>query len=353
NKPIVRLSGLARPGDHAAVEIEVVDNKNRGLFTRSSLLSQPLLASVEASLARGEQSLLYLNRRGTARLVICENCGWQAICPHCDIPLAYHGDSHLLRCHACNYSSKVPTSCPVCGYTNVVYKAAGTKAVVQEIKRLMPNARVARFDTDNLKEERFEQNYESAKEGMIDILVGTQMLAKGLDLPKLSTVGIVLADTSLYLPDFSASERTFQLINQVLGRIGRGHIGGRAVIQTYTPDNPILKAAIASDYGTFYQAELASRQQFMFSPFCYLLKVTVRRASMDAARSAALNLREQITDSRIKARIEGPAPSFYEKLQNRYQWQLIFKASQRSELLKVIKELPSGFSYDIDPVDLL
>jgi len=353
NKPIIALTRLAQPGSHPATEITIVDRKDQSFFSRSPYLSLPLIKTIEGALGRDEQTLLYLNRRGTARLVMCEHCGWQASCPHCDVPLTYHGDHHQLRCHSCNYHAAVPGSCPVCGHPDVIFKTAGTKAIVEAVERLFPQARVARFDTDNARADRFEHHYEAARDGKIDILVGTQLLAKGLDLPRLSTLGVVLADTSLYLPDFSAQERTFQLISQVLGRIGRGHVAGRAIIQTYHPDHPILQAAINGDYQTFYQQELASRRQFLFPPFCYLLKLTVRRVSIKAAEAAALQLQANIEASGARVRVEGPAPSFYERLQNKYQWQLVIKSKTRNELLKIIIALPSGWSYDLDPLDLL
>jgi primosomal protein N' (replication factor Y) (superfamily II helicase) len=352
-KPIIKLSKLARPEPLAATEVVLIDRKDHGLFSRSPFFSTPLIQAIEGALGRQEQSLLYLNRRGTARLVMCENCGWQATCPHCDLPLTYHGDHHDLRCHSCNYHTATPGSCPACGHPSIMFKTAGTKAIVEEVERLFPKARVARFDTDNKRTERFEHHYAGIREGNIDILVGTQLLAKGLDLPRLSTLGVLLADTSLYLPDFSALERTFQLISQVLGRIGRGHVAGRAIIQTYHPDHPVLQAAIDNDYQTFYEQELASRRQFLFPPFCYLLKVTVRRASIKAAEEAALKLKAEIEQGGARVRVEGPAPSFYERFQNKYQWQLIIKARDRSELLKVISKLPASVSYDLDPMDLL
>lgn len=353
DKPIIRLEHLAQSGPHPKPVIELVDRKDHSLFGRSPFFSQPLIRSIEKALKNGEQSLLYLNRRGTARLVLCENCGWQATCPHCDVPLAYHGDHHQLRCHSCDYKSPAPVSCPACGHAGIVFKTAGTKAIVDEVNRLFPNARVARFDTDNAKADRFEQQYEVVKNGDVDILVGTQLLAKGLDLPRLSTLGILLADTSLYLPDFSAQERTFQLISQVLGRIGRGHIAGQAIIQTYHPEHPILQDAIKDDYQHFYETELANREQFLFPPFCYLLKLTVRRSSIKSAEAAAEKFKEEIETGGYKVRVEGPAPSFYERFQNKYQWQLVVKAKDRGELLKIIANLPSGWSYDIDPTDLL
>ena len=353
NKPIINLTKLAPATSHAAAEIILVDRKDHSLFNRSPFMSQELLSSIEQALSRGEQSLLYLNRRGTARLVLCENCGWQAVCPHCDIPLTYHGDQHQLRCHSCNYHQPSLASCPTCGHPDVVFKTAGTKAIVEDVKRLFPQARIARFDTDNAKADRFEQQYDIVKSGSVDIIVGTQLLAKGLDLPKLSTLGVLLADTSLYLPDFSAQERTFQLISQVLGRVGRGHIAGRAIIQTYHPDHPILLDAIQGNYQHFYERELHERRQFLFPPFCYLLKVTLRRTSLKGVESAAQNLKDDILNSRLHVRVEGPAPAFYERFQNKYQWQLVIKAVQRSELIKVIAHLPATCSYDIDPPDLL
>lgn len=353
SKPIIKLSQLAQPGQHPATEITLVNRKENNLFNRSSYISQPLIAAIEGALSRGEQTLLYLNRRGTARMVMCENCGWQATCPHCDLPLTYHGDDHRLRCHSCDYSASTPVSCPECGHVEIIFKTAGTKAIVDDIKRLFPQARVLRFDTDNAKAERFEQLYEQIRDGEADIIIGTQLLAKGLDLPRLSVLGILLADTSLYLPDFSAQERTFQLISQVMGRIGRGHLPGRAVIQTYHPDHLVLKAAIEGDYDGFYKTEMASREQFLFPPFCYLLKLTVKRAGNHSAETAAEDLKSHILSVSPRVVIEGPAPSFYEKIQNKYRWQLVVKAKDRGELLKIIAALPSGASYDLDPMDLL
>lgn len=353
SKPIIELNQLANTKEQPATEIVTVDRKEHDLFTRSPYISLPLIKAVEGALARGEQSLLYLNRRGTARLVMCENCGWQALCPHCDVPLTYHGDKHELRCHSCSYHAKAPNSCPECDHTNVIFKTAGTKAIVSEVERLFPNARVARFDTDNLKADRFDQNYASIREGKVDILVGTQLLAKGLDLPKLSTLGVLLADTSLYMPDFSAEERTFQLISQVLGRIGRGHVAGRAIIQTYHPDHPVLKAALSGDYENFYLSEIKSREEFLFPPYCYLLKLTARRTTIKSAEAAAEKLKGEIESSGLKVRVEGPAPSFYERFQNKFQWQLVVKAKTRGDLVSIVANLPANWSYDIDPLDLL
>lgn len=352
-RPIIELTSLARQNDIAKSTVEIIDMKDRPQFTRSGQLSLTLIKAIQGALKRGEQSLLYLNRRGTARLIMCESCGWQAACPHCDLPLTYHADRYELRCHSCDYHDRAPVSCPECKHPSILFKTAGTKAIVEEVSRLFPQARVARFDTDNLKADRFESHYEAVHSGQVDILVGTQLLAKGLDLPKLSVLGVVLADTSLYMPDFSASERTYQLLTQVLGRIGRGHVAGHAVIQTYHPDHPVIKLAIDNDYQELYRTEIAARQQYRFPPFCFLLKLSVRRATSKSAEAAADKLKTTLQQSGLKIRVEGPAPSFYEKFQGKYQWQLIVKATERGELLKVIAQLPANWSYDIDPLDLL
>jgi primosomal protein N' (replication factor Y) (superfamily II helicase) len=355
-KPVIALTKLARAELDASdfsSKITIIDRKEHDRFNRSPFMSQDLIKAVETALARGEQSLLYLNRRGTARIILCENCGWQATCPHCDIPLTYHGDSHSLRCHSCNYKQSAPASCPACKHPSIIFKTAGTKAIADDVERLFPNARVARFDTDNTKAERFEQHYEAVKRGEVDILVGTQLLAKGLDLPKLSTLGILLADTSLYMPDFSAQERTFQLISQVLGRIGRGHVHGHAIIQTYHPEHPVLRDAIENNYQQFYARELEERRLFTFPPFCYLLKLTVRRSSLKATEAAAEKFKQEIESAGFHVRVEGPAPAFYERFKNKYQWQLVIKSKDRGELLKIIQQLPANWSYDIDPIDLL
>jgi len=354
HKPILRLDKLATPHDHAPTEITVVDLKQRDQFTRSSQLSTPLLLAIQGALSRGEQSLVYLNRRGTARVVLCENCGWQALCPHCDLPLVYHGDSGRFRCHTCGHSEPIVTSCPVCGHPSVTFRSFGTKAITEEVQRLFPEARVQRFDTDNLKAERFEQHYENVKAGEVDILVGTQLLAKGLDLPRLSTLGIVLADSSLYIPDFSATERTYQLLSQVLGRVGRGHVQGHSVIQTYHPESPILRAAIEQDWDIFYTTELSERRKFHFPPFYHLLKLSCRRASAKSAEAAAEKVKIAILSQFPNIEVDGPAPSFHEKLQGKYQYQLVVKSTSRSDLLSVIQLIPkSGWNYDIDPVNLL
>jgi len=353
-KPILPMTALAADTGQPALTTELVDLKDRAQFSRSHYLSQPLIAAIRSALSRGEQALLYLNRRGTARVVLCERCGWQALCPHCDLPLVYHADSGRFRCHTCGFSQPMLASCPTCGNPAISFKSFGTKAVTTEVQRLFPEARVQRFDTDNKASERFEHHYEAIRNGNVNILVGTQLLAKGLDLPKLSTLGIVLADSSLYMPDFSAQERTFQLISQALGRVGRGHLAGHAVIQTYHPDSPVLQAAQAGDWDAFYANELAERQKFHFPPFYFLLKLSCRRASYQSAETAANKLKQAIASQLPEISIDGPAPAFHEKSAGKFECQLVLRSRQRQQLIAAIGLLPaSGWSYDIDPINLL
>lgn len=353
NIPILRMRELARGADFGPSDVKVIDLRDRSLFSRQPFLSDELIVALETALKAGEQSLLFLNRRGTARITLCGVCGWQAKCPRCDVPLIYHGDEHSLRCHTCGYRENAVSSCPVCGNSDVVFKGIGTKAVAEAVAKLFPHARVQRFDTDNLQAERFEQHYTRVKTGEVDILVGTQTLAKGLDLPRLSVVGVICADSGLFMPDYTASERTFQLLAQVMGRVGRGHRASKIIIQTYAPDNPLMQAALARDWHSFYGQELAARQAFVFPPFCYLLKLTCRRASAAAAQKAAVSLIASLRTFKFNIQIVGPSPSFREKAGDKYQWQVVVKAKARGELLKVIEQLPAGWSYDLDPLDLL
>jgi primosomal protein N' (replication factor Y) len=351
--PIVTMNTLATTGVSAIRRI-IVDLTDRSLFSRSNHLSQPLIEAVQASLAHGEQSMLFLNRRGTARIILCDQCGWQSLCPHCDLPLTYHADTHVMLCHSCNFRGDAPTSCPQCGNPSIIYKSAGTKSIVDEIERLFPEARVQRFDTDNRKAERFEQHYDAVHSGDVDIIVGTQLLAKGLDLPKLSTLGIILADSSLAMPDFSSAERTYQLLTQVLGRVGRGHRDSTAIIQTYNPSSLAIQAAINDNWSAFYDSELREREKFAFPPFYFLLKLTCRRATAKAAEKTATTMKNELESNHTRVRVEGPAPSFHEHTDGKYEWQLVVKAKQRQLLLDIVARLPSsGWTYDIDPINLL
>ena len=352
--PILRMRQAARSA-HPPAETVVVDLKDRTEFTKNRYVSNILLEEISSSLNRGEQSLIYLNRRGTAKLVICQDCGWQALCPSCDLPFTYHGDCHRLQCHTCGKTDSVPLNCPDCGSTELLFRSIGTKALVSTLESFFPQARIQRFDTDVSKAESFQQHYDAVHAGEVDILVGTQILAKGLDLPRLSTVGVISADTSFYLPDFTAAERSYQLLYQVVGRVGRGHRRGRVVVQTFTPHSPVLKAAIERDWDSFYGSQLEERKSFLFPPYCYVLKIMTSRTKTENAAAAVQKLHDALLKvSGLQIRCSEPMPRFYEQTHGQFHWQLIIKASKRGELIKALEILPKGdWVYDLDPSNLL
>ena len=349
---IVRMKGSAISGNHQ-VTTDIIDLKDRAHFTKSSWLSNSLLEAIENAVSKKEQVLLFLNRRGTARIILCGVCGWQALCPRCDLSLTYHGDSHRMICHTCGHSEAAPSSCTVCGSSDIIFKSAGTKTIVTELERLFPKSTIKRFDSDLKKSERLQANFESVKTGQVDILVGTQMLGKGLDLPKLSVVGVVLADTSLSFPDYTAEERTYQMLNQVIGRVGRGHRAGRIVLQTYHSDSRLIKQALAKDYENFYEDQIKERSRFGFPPFCYLLKLNCTRRSQAGAQKSAKAVFEDLSANHEQIEIIGPSPAFSEKALGSYTWQLVVKSTKRSRLTDIIGRLPANWNYDIDPANLL
>lgn len=352
NRPIVTMRELAKPAV-TQLDIKMVDMRKSELFSRSPLLSDTLLKQIRAAMHQGEQSLVFLNRRGTANVVLCNNCGWQSLCPNCDISLTYHGDTHELRCHVCGFITGLPVSCPVCGDTEILFKSVGTKAVVDALSKAIAGARIMRFDTDAKKAERLELHIDTLTAGEVDIIVGTQMVGKGLDLPKLSVVGIVNADSSLLIPDYTAAEQTYQLISQVVGRVGRGHRPGTVIVQTYDPENTALHAAVYGNWQAFYDNELRERKAFHFPPFVHLLKLRVLRATSKSAEKSATELAGKLSKKYLGITVEGPAPSFHPRERTKYSWQLLIKSPTRSTLIEIIHTLPAGWNYDIDPSNLL
>ncbi|MFZ1484161.1 MAG: primosomal protein N' [Candidatus Saccharimonadales bacterium] len=350
--PILRLGERAIQ-DSRTTNMQVIDLKDRSLFVRNYVVSDALLETMSSALQRKEQILLFLNRRGTANAILCNKCAWQSLCTHCDLPLSYHKDSHVVRCHVCGRNYPLPTQCPDCGNADIILKNIGTKAVVDEVQKLFPNATIARFDTDTAKPNQLESQLSTLQGGNVDILIGTQMIAKGLDLPKLSVVGVLNADSSLHIPDFSAQERTFQLLMQVIGRVGRGHTQGHVVIQTYEPSSLAIAAALSGSHDEFYKKELAERHAFNYPPFTFMLKLSCLRATSKGAEQAAEKFATAIHTQVPSVHIEGPAPSFHPKEQGKYRWQLVVKSPHRKLLLQIIDILPANWTHDIDPINLL
>lgn len=353
-----RRSGIIRMSEpaiksKAVLTTEIIDLKDRSLFNRSNHLSGLLVDEINTTLKDKKQIIIYLNRRGSARMILCTVCSWHFLCPNCDVSLVYHGDEHLARCHICGYKKSPPVACPKCNNPEVIYRSIGTKTLADEVAKLFPEATIRRFDSDNVTGEHLQDQYGDLLKGKVDILVGTQLLAKGLDLPRLGLVGVVSAEASLGLPDFTAEERAFQLLYQIIGRVGRGHSDGKVVVQSYDPTNIVVRAALARDWQTFYEHSLVERRQFRFPPFSYLLQLTCRRATLAGAQKASERLKKQLQAMELAAEVIGPTPSFYARRGKYYYYQLVVKAKERGILVKMAAAVPADWQVNLDPADLL
>lgn len=352
-RPIVSMS---QPAVANAVKptITTVDMTKRGNFSRHYFLSDRLLSSVEDTLAAGHQVLLFHNRRGSASTTLCTNCGWSAGCERCFVPLTLHADSHELLCHICGRTHRVPTVCPECHYTDIVHKGIGTKLIESELRKLYPAAAIARFDGDTATDETVDKRYQELYDGRIQILVGTQVLAKGLDLPHLHAVGVVQADAGLSLPDYSSSERTFQLLAQVVGRVGRRESPTQVIVQSYQPTSQVIRDALAQDYTAFYKRTLGLRKATLYPPFCFLLKLTCTFKTEATAVKNSRALASTLRQSGLAIEVLGPTPAFYERVRDTYRWQLVIKAASRQELLRTLAHIPpKNWQYELDPLSLL
>jgi primosomal protein N' (replication factor Y) len=338
--------------------VEVVDLRAELRAGNRSPFSRALQGAMQVALAADQQVILFLNRRGTASFVMCRDCGHVMRCPGCDVTLTYHQDSNHLLCHHCSYHCSVPTLCPQCGSKRIRFFGIGTQKVEQIVRETFPEARVLRWDRDVTGgKDAHEEILSQFVSHQADVLVGTQMIAKGLDLPLVTLVGVVTADTALRLPDFRASERTFQLLTQVAGRAGRSILGGKVIIQTYAPQHFCIQAASRHDYEGFYQQELEFRQQQRYPPFSRLVRLLFTHRSARKCEEEGEKL-QQLLHGRI-ARLGipdvdliGPAPCFVERIRGRYRWHIVLRGPDPAKLLADLP-LPLGWQVDVDPVSLL
>lgn len=332
-------------------QVHVIDRKNRTKFRRNGLIADELLDAIEHSLGRNKQSLLFINRRGTAKLTLCEQCGWQAECPACELPLTYHHDNHKLLCHTCGKTAAVQSICPDCGQPTSL-KALGSKAIASEVQTLFPDAVIGRYDTDTDKEDSFAANYHAIREGKIDILIGTQQIAKGLDLPLLDTVGVLDADLSLHFPDFSSDERTFQLLAQVSGRVGRGHGSGTIYIQTLHPESTTIAFATREDWHGFRNNELSIRKAHLFPPYIFAAKLIFRDKNQSKAFKQADSAKNQLK-SHTAVSVDGPLPAFHQKRSGHFYVHLHLRSRSRKNLLEAIHQIKEDSIIDLDPSTML
>jgi primosomal protein N' (replication factor Y) len=347
-----------RPGCSALPEVTVVDLREELKAGNTSLFSRSLLAAMKDTLVQGQQIILFLNRRGTATFVRCRSCGFVYRCPRCSIALTYHSAEKRLICHRCRYSAPVSASCPRCLQRHLRLLGIGTQRVEEEVKHFFPQARVLRWDRDVVtRRYAHEELLKSFRDRKADVLVGTQMIAKGLDLPQVTLTGVINADTGLNFPDFRSGERTFQLLCQVAGRAGRGVKAGKAIIQTYSPDNYIIEAAAKHDYLGFYYKEIDYRRRYNYPPFSQLVRLVYSHANEESCRREAervhrLILEEKVREGAIDFNVIGPVPAFALRARGRYRWQVFLRGPDSSRVLSQL-DLPRGWTIDVDPVGMV
>jgi primosomal protein N' (replication factor Y) (superfamily II helicase) len=343
-----------RPTGAIPPTVEVVDMRaelaegNRGLLSRTL---DDALASLDT--ARGEQAILVLNRRGTASVVLCRDCGHVQACPDCERPLVYHQAGTTLRCHHCGRATPLATRCPNCSSPRIRYLGGGTERVEREVRDLHPTLRVARLDRD-IADRRgaAERVIDAFTAGDVDVLVGTSLVTKGLDVPSVTLVGIVSSDVALNLPDERAAERSYQLLRQAIGRAGRGDRPGRAIVQTYQPDHPVIQAVANDDGETFYDAELDLRRRFGSPPFGSIVKLTVALPERDAAERAGDEMAARLREHAAAAiTVVGPAPAYIARRNDRWRYHLIIRGVDPVAALGGDPGPP--WSVDVDPESLL
>jgi len=327
--------------------------------------SAPLITAIEETLSRGEQVVLFQNRRGFSAMIECLTCGHIPQCPDCDVSLTYHSHQEVLRCHYCGHQQGVPQTCMACGGPQLDRIGLGTQQIELSIQSLFPEARLARMDQDTTQGKyAFTQLINRMNQGEIDILVGTQMLAKGLDFDRVSLVGILNADQLMNFPDFRAQERAYQLMSQVSGRAGRRGIQGRVIIQTYTPGHQLLQQVVAGDYKSMYDQQNQQREQFQYPPFCKLIRVTIKHRDINLSQAAAIWL-FKVIEQKMGSLVLGPVAPPVSRIRNQYIQQLLIKVPQQQSLSKTkgfVTKVWQRFiaqnefarvsvSFDVDPVN--
>jgi primosomal protein N' (replication factor Y) len=366
--PAVDSVGRARTGIYdrvvlpvrpvgAAPAVEIVDLRAELAAGVRGLISRDLAAALGSlDTTGGQQAILVLNRRGTASVVLCRDCGHVQACPDCERPLVYHQAGTTLRCHHCGRATPIATRCPNCGSPRIRYLGGGTQRVEEEVRRRFPGLRVGRLDRDVAERKgAAERVVDAFAGGTLDVLVGTSLVTKGLDIPNVILVGVVSADVALNLPDERAAERTYQLLAQAAGRAGRGERAGLAIIQSYQPEHAAIQAVATGDADAFYTAELELRRRFGSPPFGSLVKLTLAMADREAAETEATamveRLRGRATERGDDTTVLGPAPAYIARRADRWRWNVVLRGSDPRGLLDGGLEPP--WSVDVDPDSLL
>ncbi len=330
-----------RANNNPLPRIEIVDMKaQKESLGKAPFLSDRLLSAIRETLSRGEQALLFLNKRGFDTFLVCADCGHQFQCPHCAVAMKSHPAENIMKCHYCDYTQKAMPLCPTCKGSRVLAFGAGTQKLEKELEKFFPAARIRRMDSDTTSRPQTQEKIlQSLQQRELDILVGTQMVTKGHDFPFITLVGVVAADTSLNMPDFRAAERTFQMLTQVAGRGGRGLTPGRVIIQTFNPDHYVLKHAQKHDYISFYEDEIEFRRTLVYPPFSRIINLRLSASSQDilsqTARELGQDARALCARLDANAEIIGPAPSPLSKIRGRYRWQMLLKGANIKTLHQI------------------
>ncbi len=339
-----------RYGKSVLPQVITVDLTKETRFGEKSVISERLSSELIDNFNNGHQSIILLNRRGYNTFVACKKCGKVVTCPNCSISMTYHAKNNKLMCHYCGYSAEKVIKCDSCSSDEMRFNGVGTQKIEEELKFILPDAKVLRMDADStMSRFAYERNFESFGKGDFDIMVGTQMVAKGLDFENVTLVGIINADMQLYNDDFRSSERTFSLLTQVIGRAGRGNFRGKAVIQTFTPDNEIIKFAENQDYESFYDYEIKIRRMMVYPPYCDLCVIGFvgeNEANVSVASRAFLQLLKEKTASDFKAEqmiVLGPVPLRVAKVSNKYRYRLILKCHNTKTFRNMVKSLIEEF----------
>lgn len=339
-----------RFGEAALPQVELVD-MNTDAPPGDTAIGSTMARALKENFQAGRQSILLLNRRGYHTFASCQSCHEVVSCPHCSISLTYHSANGRLMCHYCGYSIPFTRHCPSCGSDTVTFRGTGTQKAEEQLQQLLPDARVLRIDTDSVSAKfSLEKKLDQFARGEYDIMVGTQMVAKGLDFENVTLVGVLSADQSLFSDDFRSNERTFDLLTQVVGRAGRGKYPGRAIIQTYAPENPVLHLAANQDYFGFYRQEILFRQAMLYPPFVDILVIGfVGEKEMVVKQGANMFLRllsqlAQEEYSELPMRVLRPSPAAIAKVSNKYRYKLLIKCRNTSRLQEMISRLLIQFA---------
>lgn len=336
----------------ATPSVDIIDMRAELAAGNRSVLSRPLAEALGGMPWGSEQAILLINRRGAATFVLCRDCGESLRCPDCDLPYVYHLEGGLLRCHHCGRTASVPDRCPRCGSARIRYFGAGTQRVEAEVRSRFPALRIGRLDSDALSARRaFESIYDDFREGRTDLLVGTQLAAKGLDLPTVTLAAVIAADVTLNLPDYRAAERTFQLLAQVTGRAGRGPHPGRVLIQTYAPAQYAVRAAARLDVDGFADEELVRRRLLGYPPAAVLARLLIADADRGRAEERGRAAAEAIAIPGVD--VHGPLPAYVARRAGRWRMQVVLRAADAATRAVALERVPAGVAIDVDPESLL